>query len=468
MNTVAQKAESDSVRLLPRFVNLKGELFSSTFTYGLTAVIKLASSLVLTRLLSPSAYGVVAILFSVAFILELISDVGTVALLIRHPRGSQRRFIHTVWTIRLVRSVLNFCVLYAFAPVIADAYETPILTDALRLFSFTFLLSGLESMSFVLAQRDQRSRILNYAELVTNALMTLAVIGLAVIYGDHYAFVYGILFQRLLMTLASHFYYREIGVSFAFDREALTEQFRFARVVLPSSILTIVLSQYDKVVLLKLFDLSLLGVYGVAAGMIAPVNGLISKNCRVVLYARCADYFRTDPDNAVVRYYEENKRLLAIGTLLPAVIAGLSQSVISLLYDSRYTQAGSILMVLGLVSVVASFEHPSENLLVASGRTHAVLVANLVRLIAVPTSTLLGYYLFGFKGFLWGGLAAASIVLIYFYWEQRRSGLLNTRIELARLGLALLVFVLCLATSQLLMHLFPAGFLQHALMHRSN
>lgn len=451
------------MRTLGRFVNLKGELFSSTFTYGLTAVLKLASSLILTRLLNPSAYGVVAILFSVAFILELISDVGTVALLIRHPRGAQRRFIHTVWTIRLIRGTVNFCLLYAFAPFIAEIYQTPFLADALRLFSFSFLLSGLESMAFVMAQRDRRARIFNYSELATNAVMTVAVIGLAMIYGDHYALVYGMLFQRLLMTIASHFFYREIGVSLVFDREAISEQFKFARVVLPSSILTIVLSQYDRVVLLKLFDLSLLGIYGVAAGMIGPVNGLISKNSRVVLYARCADYFRTNPATAVERYYSENKRLLAIGTLLPAVIAGLSQSLVTLLYDTRYTEAGNVLMVLGLVSVVASFEHPSENLLVASGRTHAVLVANLVRVVTVPVTTLLGYHLFGFSGFLWGGLGATLIVLLYFYWEQRRSQLLDTRIELNRIGLALCTFLLCLAVSQLLLKLLPAGLLQHAL-----
>ena len=451
------------MRTLSRFINLKGELFSSTFTYGLTAVIKLASSLILTRLLNPPAYGVVAILFSVAFILELVSDVGTVALLIRHPRGSEPRFIHTIWTVRLLRSSLNFCLLYAFAPLIAELYETPLLSDALRLFSFTFLLGGFQSMSFVLAQRDQRSRISNYAELVTNAMMTVAVIGLALVYKDHYAFIYGILFQRLLMTAASYLYYREIGVAIAFDRDAVADQFKFARVVLPSSMLTIVLSQYDKIVLLKLFDLSLLGVYGVAGGMIGPVNGLISKNCRVVLYARCADYFRTDRGSAVARYYSENKRLLALGTLLPAAIAGLSQSIVALLYDGRYAQAGDVLMVFGMVSVVASFQNPTENLLVASGRTHVVLVANLVRLATLPASTLLGYYLFGFNGFLWASLGATLIVLAYFYWEQKRGGLLDARAERARFGWALGVFVVCLAASRLLLHVVPAGLLQHAL-----
>lgn len=450
------------MRILSRYINFRGELFSSTFTYGLTAVIKLASSLILTRLLNPSAYGVVAILFSVAYMLELVSDVGTVGLLIRHPRGGERRFVHTVWTVRLFRSLLNFGLLYAFAPLIAELYDTPLLADALRLFSFTFALAGLQSMSFVLAQRDQRSRISNYADLITNAMMTVAVIGLATIFKDHYAFIYGILFQRLAMTIASYFYYREVGVAIAFDREAVADQFKFARVVMPSSILTIVLSQYDKVIFLRLFDLALLGVYGVAGGMIAPIGGLIMRNCRVVLYARCADYFRSDRSSAAARYYRENKRLLALGTLLPAAVAGLSQSVVTTLYDSRYAQAGEILLVFGLVTVFSSFANPSENLLVASGRTQVVLIANLVRLATIPASSLLGYYWFGFQGFLWGSVVANLVVLTYFYREQKRQGLLDSHAEWARAGWALGVFVVCLVSSVVLVHFLPTGLLHHA------
>lgn len=451
------------MRNLFRKFNPKGELFSSTFTYGLTAIVKLGSSLILTRLLNPEAYGVVAILLSVAFMLELISDVGTIGLLIRHPRGSEPRFIHTLWTIRLLRSALNFVLLYALAPRISELYETPLLADALRTFSFTFLLGGLQSMSFVIAQRDQRSRILNYAELVTNIAMTAAVIALATVLKDHYAFIYGMLLQRLLMTLASFFYYREVGVAFALDREAVADQFKFARVVLPSSLLTIVLSQYDKVILLKLFDLTLLGVYGLANSIIGPVGGLIVKNCRMVLYARCADYFRGDRAAAAARYYTENVRLMRLGTLLPAAVAGFSQTLVGILYDSRYAEAGTILLVMGLATVLAGFEHPAENLLVAAGRTRVVLIANVIRVVVLPISTLLGYHFFGFYGFLWGTLAAPLAVTWYCFWEQERQGLLRRKAELTRLAEAAGVFVVCLLASRVWMHFVPPGLLQHAL-----
>jgi len=447
------------VRVISRLVNLKGELFSSTFTFGLTAVIKLGSSLVLTRLLSPDAYGIFGILFSFLFMVELLSDVGTVGLLIRHPRGGEVKFVHSVWTIRLIRCGFNFCLVFFGAPVIANIYQAPVLTSAFRTLSVWFLLMGAESMSFALAQRDQRARISNYAELASNAVIAVFVIALASVLKNHFALIYGALLQRTLLMIGSHFFYRKVGVGIAFDREALTEQFKFARFVLPSSFLTLVLSQYDKVILLKLFNLALMGIYTIAGNIIGPINGVVMHNARVVLYARCSTYFRTDRATACSRYYDENNRLLMIGVMLPALVAGFAPSIIAILYDSRYAKVGTVLMVLGLGALVSAFQNASENLLVASGQTHAVLVANIIRLCSVIPAAFLGYYLYGFDGFLWFNLAATLPVLIYFFGQQEKLGLLNWRNESKRFGAAMLVFLVSLAASHLLLALLPAGWL---------
>ena len=211
-------------KVLPKIIDVKGELFSSTFTYGLTAVVKLGSSLVLTRLLNPESYGIFAILFSIVFMVELLSDVGTIGLLIRHERGGEPAFIHTVWTVRLLRGVMNFTLLYLFAPGIASFYQTPALADGLRTVAVIFLLKGAESMAFVLAQRDLRSRIGNYVELISNIVTTLAVIGLAIVLRNHYAFIYGVLIQHGVMLVASYFFYRNIGVGFALEPEAVKDR----------------------------------------------------------------------------------------------------------------------------------------------------------------------------------------------------------------------------------------------------
>ena len=55
-------------------------------------------------------------------------------------------------------------------------------------------------MSYILAQRDQKARIGNYAEFLTNIVMTFVVIGLAYVLRNVYALLFGFLFQRALLT----------------------------------------------------------------------------------------------------------------------------------------------------------------------------------------------------------------------------------------------------------------------------
>ena len=346
--------------LRPLKISFRSDLFSSTFTYGSLAFVRLGSSLVLTRLLTPAAYGLFAILLSFAFTIEMLSDVGPAALLIRHPRGGEVRFVHTIWTIRLCRSILNCGILFLCSPLLAALYKEPSLTEPCRLLSLTFLLTGAESMSYILAQRDQKARIGNYAEFLTNIAMTVLVIGLAFVLRNVYALLVAFLFQRALLTIVSHFFYREIGIGIAFDREAVREQFRFARVVTPSSFITMLLNQYDKLIFLRLFSTALLGVYSIAGNMLAPVRNIIMNNARLILYARCSEYFRSDRQTARERYYNENKKLIFLGMLLPAIAAGFSQSIVSLLYDPRYEFGGYVLMVLGLATVVQAFLIVSE------------------------------------------------------------------------------------------------------------
>jgi lipopolysaccharide exporter len=446
-------------------IDFRGELFSSTFTNGAMAVVRLGSSLVLTRLLTPTVYGLFAILVSFAFTIEMVSDVGPTALIVRHPRGGEAAFVHTIWTIRLARKVLNFGILFVGAPLLAYLYKEPGLTAPCRVLSVTFLLGGAESMAYILAQRDQKARLTNYAELYSNVVMTFVVIALAYALRSVYALLFAFLLQRAILTVSSHFYYREIGIGFAFDREAVREQFKFARVVTPSSILTMILSQFDKLVFLRLFSAALLGIYSIAGNILGPVRNIIINNARMILYARCSDYFRTDRTTARERLYAENKKLILLGMLLPAMVAGLSQSLISLLYDPRYEFGGYMLMVLGLGTTVSAFFNVSENVLVAAGVTHAVLVGNVYRLAALIPASLLGYYFFGLKGFLWFNFAATFVPLGYLYHRQHSLGLLKPRIELRWAAIAFGTFFLCLTISHLFLAIVPQNWL-HFRLHR--
>ena len=73
-------------------IDWRGELVATVGCFAGISLIRLISSVTLTRLLYPEAYGIVAMMSMAAFVLEMVSDIGTVALLVRHPRGAEPAF----------------------------------------------------------------------------------------------------------------------------------------------------------------------------------------------------------------------------------------------------------------------------------------------------------------------------------------------------------------------------------------
>jgi hypothetical protein len=92
---------------ISKFVNLKGDLFATAASFGAQAVIKLGSSLILTRILRPEAYGIITILMSVTFVIELIGDINVTLFIIRDKNSEEPRYLNTAWTLQLARAVLD-------------------------------------------------------------------------------------------------------------------------------------------------------------------------------------------------------------------------------------------------------------------------------------------------------------------------------------------------------------------------
>lgn len=138
----------------PKVINLKGDLFATAWTFAASAVLKLGSSLALTRLLRPDAYGIIAILMSINVILTMIADIGTTVSIVRSKEGDDPRFLNTAWTLKFLRSLINGSIVLVGAPVIASLYHAPEMTTPIRVFSIWFFIDGFESISFPLAVRS--------------------------------------------------------------------------------------------------------------------------------------------------------------------------------------------------------------------------------------------------------------------------------------------------------------------------
>jgi lipopolysaccharide exporter len=441
---------------LPKVINFRGDLFATTFTFALQAVIRLVSSLVLTRVLLPEAYGTITILVSILFVIGNILDTNVTLFIVRDKNAEQPRYLNTAWTMRLGRSVLSGAVLFVCAPLIATkVYDLPDLTLPLRVFSLWFLIDGFETMAFALAIRRKQARLQMYSELAASVLSTTFSILYCYRYHTFWGIAFGMLLNRLIMTVLSHRLYRDLRPRLFIDLAAAREILVYSKFTVPSSLLTLGLNQFDKVVFLRLFDLRLLGIYGLAGNIAGSVETLISKISQAVLYPRCAHNIRENPDTATKRYYTENTKLFAGILAIPAAVAGAAHLIITVLYDPRYSEAGSVLQALAIRAVLLSFASPAEDLLISAGQFRVILVGNVLRTTWIVLASLVGYYFLGFLGFIYGISLSGLPPLIYYLWLQKSKGMLIAKYEFYKVAFALSVGITTYLGSALFLSLFP-------------
>jgi O-antigen/teichoic acid export membrane protein len=431
---------------LNKLINFKGDLFATVASFGTQAVIKLGSSLVLTRILRPEAYGIITILMSVTFVIEMIADINVTLFIIRDKKAEEPKYLNTAWTLQLGRAVLNSVVLFFLAPLIANhIYHSPELALPLRFISIWFVVAGVQSMSFPIAIRRKRSRIIMYSELGATCFST----GFAVIYcyfsRDYWGLIYSTVLNRALLTASTYLYYPELRPKLHMDWAAAREILGFTKYTMPSSLITLALSQFDKIAFLRLFDLNRLGIYGLAGNITGPIESLITKISQMVLYPRCAHDFRSHPDIYWIKYYRDNIKVFISILFIPAAIGGGARLLIALLYDSRYALAGPILQAFMLRAMLLAIASPAEDLLIASGETQVILLGNLFRAAGMLAASLTGYYFFGFMGFVYGVALSGLPPLLYYLWLQNRKRILIFRYEAYKVafvcGVALTTYV---------------------------
>lgn len=441
-----------------KLFNAKGDLFATASSFVAQGAIRLGSSLILTRIVRPDAYGIMTILLSIYFVVEMLADVNVSLFIVRDKNGADPRYLNTAWTMRLGRGLLNNVIVFLCAPLISTSlYHLPALTTPLRVFSLLFSIAALESMAFPLAIRRKQTRIYVYSELVSSFLATGFTITYCYYFRDYWGMIYGTLLSRALTTLFSYHFYRDLRPKPQFDRAAAREILQLTKFTMPSSLLTLALSQFDKVAFLRLFDLSLLGVYGLASNIAGLIESLITKISQLVLYPRCAHNFRTDRDNFSLKYYTENVKLFIGILIIPAAVGGAAHFIIRLLYPAQYALAGTVLQALMVRAALLSLASPAEDLLIATGESHVILFGNIFRAVSMCAASLAGYYFFGFIGFIYGISLSGLPPLIYYLWLQSEKGMLIVRFEVYKVVFVLAIALSAHLTSMLLLTFWPAA-----------
>ena len=79
--------------------------FVETGAYVLGLVVRFGSNVLLTRLLQPEVFGLMAMVQLIHFSLHMLADVGLSQAVTSDARGDDDDFLNTVWSMQVVRGL---------------------------------------------------------------------------------------------------------------------------------------------------------------------------------------------------------------------------------------------------------------------------------------------------------------------------------------------------------------------------
>ncbi|MBY0420713.1 MAG: oligosaccharide flippase family protein [Parvularculaceae bacterium] len=453
-------SESVVVRGASALKKRMGDGTSAVFAAHLITILtRFASNLILTRIVDPAAFGVVAILFSVQTILTMATDLAVLPFYVRKETLRQDT-LSTLWTIKLIRDAALAVVVFVFADPIAALFGHAEAGNALRVFSVVMLLSALQSPALFDLARDRRLFRASLFQLITQVGTSLATVAFAVALKSYWAIVYGCIAGAAISLLLS---YRMLKLGarprFALDAETLSDLWKMARLTLPASLITLALSQIDRVYIGRNFPVAELGMYSLAMTIVMAVSTFTERYVNTVYLPTISQRRRDVPDALrrdayVVRWRFTCAMFFALGGLSATGVL-----VARLLFPESYHNVG-IYIAIGCIGPLADLlRSPSETVLYTSGAFRINLVGNLLRLVYVVG---LGPFVFAhFEPiavlYLLG--SSALVPVPYYWWRLSRAGLLDLSWEARFVGAGALGFAIGTLGQEAIFALVDAGWL---------
>lgn len=352
---------------------------------GFGQAVRFASNIVLTRLLVPEYFGLMALVNIFVQGLEMFSDLGVGLSVIQHKDGEKREFLDTAWTLQLVRSVALWAVSTLIAWPLAWFYEQPSLVWLLPLCAFSVVLNGLTSVSVYTANRHLQMGRITLLELVSQLFGIAVMIAWAWRWPGLVSLAAGRLATGAARTGLSYAVLAPYRPRFLLAREQVHSLVHFGKWVFLASVFGFLAGQGDRLILGKYLTIAQLGVYGIAFWLSMVIPQAFQAVSSKVLFPLYARVLEEGTPEARRRLLKLRRLLLLAGLPITCGVVVFGGDLIQIVYDNRYWDATWILPWLAFGALPTVLTLTVSPVFLAAGHSRrymATLVAHTSLLLA--------------------------------------------------------------------------------------
>lgn len=364
-------------------------------------------SVILARLLSPSDYGLLAMIGVFNAIAFAFMDSGFGNALIRKPDLTEDDNT-TAFTFNIVVAVVMVGIIWLIAPWVAKFYDKPILTSLLRVEGFLLIVS-----SFKIVQNTQLSRALNFKATMIVNVTSQVIAGVVAILAAYRGFgVWSLVIQHFVSSITGLVLlwiispWRPHG---KWNNNSFGYLWGYGSKLLASGLLNTVYRNIYPIVIGKFYSAADLGQYTRASGYAAiPSQGLTSVLQQVTFPV--LSQIQDDTERLASSY----RRMLRFTVFLvfPIMIgmAALAYPLVVSLVTDKWAQCVPYLQVICFASMWYPVHAINLNLLQVKGRSDLFLRLEIIKK-AIATVAIFISVPFGVMGICIGAVCTSIICL---------------------------------------------------------
>jgi O-antigen/teichoic acid export membrane protein len=406
--------------------------------------IRLGSTLILTRLLAPDLFGLVAVGYTFTYAAALLSDVGLRSSIIQSPRADDVDYRDSVWMVIFIRGILiglfvggATVILWLMQKAglfqLQSVYADPRILAVLPLLALAELVKGTESIEVL-----YRERKLDFKSLfVFGTVKQVANTGITVVWAwldpGVVALCSGSIISNLIGVVMSYTWLSRRPPRLVWRLDDFIYILQQGKWLLVSAILTFLMNTVDRIYLAVGLDAHHLGIYSIATTLGLIAQELVSKIGNSVVFPAMSQRIRDGARDLLSDFYRIRRPFEWFSMGCGFFLLAFGGDLIDIMYDDRYQAAGKVLRVFGVLCLTLAYAASTEAYL-AMGEAKKNSVVYFARLVSLVASLLVLVPLLGVVGGAWSLVCSSAFGVIAILWCNRQLGLLSLGKELRLLG----------------------------------
>ncbi len=341
----------------------------SVFTlggFGVSQSLRLVSNLILTRLVVPEAFGLMAVAVSINIWAIMLTDIGIGSSVIRSKNSNDPAFVQTAWTMKIARNLLVWLLIMvaallvwllararAFAP--ESIYANPMLPFVMAGAGAQLLIGAFSSINQALAQRRLALSRVVMLEIGSQLAAMMVTIGFAAAGFGVWALVIGMLANASVNTLASHLVFPGPPMRFRLRQEYVSEIFNFGKWLVIASFFGFLVNRGDQVLFGGFMSGERFSYYAIAGIWITAASTVMQTLVGRILFPAFSEVIRERPGNLTMVYRKARAVIDIVSVGLAFGAFFLSEPVFAILYPDNFSRVGYYVKLLSPFLLLTPF-----------------------------------------------------------------------------------------------------------------